>query len=58
VDGNLWFNATVDVNQVFWNFSGAEANQSAVRIEINAHQWAWDARYAAPTARSTPRTTS
>jgi cytochrome c oxidase subunit 2 len=38
----------MDVNQVFWNFPGAEANAAAVRIEVNAHQWAWDARYAGP----------
>jgi cytochrome c oxidase subunit 2 len=48
VDGNLWFNSTWDVNQVFWNFDAAEANPGAVRIEVNAHQWAWDARYAGP----------
>src|SRR6185295_17520617 len=48
VDGNLWFNSTTDVNQVFWNFDKAEQTQGAVRIEINAHQWAWDARYAGP----------
>jgi cytochrome c oxidase subunit 2 len=46
VDGNLWFNSTMDVNQVFWNFDGAEAKPDALRIEVNAHQWAWDARYA------------
>ena len=46
VDGNLWFNSTVDVNTVFWNFDEGEKHQDAVRIEVNAHQWAWDARYA------------
>ena len=48
VDGNLWFNSTMDVNNVFWNFAHAESKPDAVRIEINAHQWAWDARYAGP----------
>lgn len=48
VDGNLWVNSTIDVNEVFWNFDAAEKNPNAVRIEINAHQWAWDARYAGP----------
>jgi cytochrome c oxidase subunit II len=48
VDGNLWINSTMDVNKVFWNFDGAEQHQDAVRIEIDAHQWAWDARYAGP----------
>jgi cytochrome c oxidase subunit 2 len=45
VDGNLWFNSTVDVNTVFWNFEEGEKHPDVVRIEINAHQWAWDARY-------------
>ncbi len=48
VDGNLWFNSTVDVNTVYWNFEEGEKHPEAVRIEINAHQWAWDARYAGP----------
>jgi len=48
VDGNLWINATIDVNSVFWNFSDADKKKDTVRIELNAHQWAWDARYAGP----------
>lgn len=48
VDGNLWVNSTVDVTSTFWNFAKAEAAPGAVRIEINAHQWAWDARYPGP----------
>jgi cytochrome c oxidase subunit 2 len=48
VDGNLWFNATVDVNTIFWNFELPEKDPNVVRIEVNAHQWAWDARYAGP----------
>lgn len=48
VDGNLWFNSTIDVNTTFWNYTEAEKHPEAVRIEINAHQWAWDARYAGP----------
>ncbi|HVY47624.1 MAG TPA: hypothetical protein VHB21_17160 [Minicystis sp.] len=48
VDGNLWVNSTMDVNGVFWNFAGAEKKPDAVRIEVNAHQWAWDTRYAGP----------
>src|SRR5262249_40349478 len=48
VDGNLWVNSTIDINQVYWNFDKAEGGPNAVRIEINAHQWAWDARYAGP----------
>jgi cytochrome c oxidase subunit 2 len=48
VDGNLWFNSTIDVNTKFWNHALPEKHPEAVRIEINAHQWAWDARYAGP----------
>ncbi len=48
VDGNLWFNSTIDVNTTFWNHEGIDQDRNAVRIEINAHQWAWDARYAGP----------
>jgi cytochrome c oxidase subunit 2 len=48
VDGNLWVNSTIDVTSTFWNFEKAEAAPNAVRIEINAHQWAWDARYPGP----------
>jgi cytochrome c oxidase subunit 2 len=48
VDGNLFVNAIGDLSSAFWNFEGAEANPAVVKIEINAHQWAWDARYAGP----------
>ena len=48
VDGNLWVNSTTDVNAAFWNFEKAESDPKKVRIEINAHQWAWDARYPGP----------
>ncbi len=48
VDGNLWWNGMDDLNHAFWNFDAAEASPNAVRIEVNAHQWAWDARYAGP----------
>lgn len=46
VDGNLWVNSTIDVNNVFWNFDMVEKDPNTVRIELNAHQWAWDFRYA------------
>jgi cytochrome c oxidase subunit II len=48
VDGNLWVNSTLDVNTTFWNFAKVEAAPNAVRVEVNAHQWAWDFRYAGP----------
>jgi cytochrome c oxidase subunit 2 len=46
VDGNLWVNSTMDVNNVFWNFDMVEKDPSTLRIEVNGHQWAWDFRYA------------
>jgi len=46
VDGNLFVNSIIDLDEAFWNFAKAETHPEAVRIEINAHQWAWDARYA------------
>ena len=46
VDGNLWVNSTIDVNSAFWNFEKVEKDPRTVKIEINAHQWSWDARYA------------
>jgi cytochrome c oxidase subunit II len=48
VDGNLFFNSTMDLEEVFHNFEVPEKNRDTIRIEINAHQWAWDARYAGP----------
>ncbi len=48
VDGHLFISSTLALNQVFGNFAAAEETPGAVRIEINAHQWAWNARYAGP----------
>ncbi len=48
VDGNLFFNSTMDLENVFHNFEKVEKDPNTIRIEINAHQWAWDARYAGP----------
>ena len=46
VDGNLWVNSTIDVNGTFWNFAAVDKNPRVLRVEVNAHQWAWDFRYA------------
>ena len=43
VDGNLFVHTIGDMHQYFWNFARAEAAPGAVRIEINAHQWSWEA---------------
>ncbi len=48
VDGNLFYHSTKDLGEAFWNFGHAEGHKDAVRIEVNAHQWAWDARYSGP----------
>lgn len=48
VDGNLFYNSMVDVAGTYWNFEYAESQPNALRIEINARQWAWEARYAGP----------
>jgi cytochrome c oxidase subunit 2 len=46
VDGNLFVTSTRDLVGVFLAVSAAEAEPGAVRIEINAQQWVWNARYA------------
>jgi len=46
VDGNLFVNTLKDLNGTFWNFAKPEEDPRTVRVEINAHQWAWDVRYA------------
>lgn len=48
VDGNLWVNSTIDVNNAFWNFDKVEKDPKAVRVQVNGHQWAWDFRYPGP----------
>jgi cytochrome c oxidase subunit II len=51
VDGYLLVHALHDLDDYFWNFSGSEANPAAIRIEVNAHQWAWTVRYPGPDGR-------
>jgi cytochrome c oxidase subunit 2 len=46
VDGNLFYNAIHDLKTAFWNFEEVNQRPDVVRIEVNAHQWAWDFRYA------------
>jgi cytochrome c oxidase subunit 2 len=46
VDGNLLVHTLVDMEKIFWNFAAADAHPETVRIEVQAHQWAWSARYA------------
>jgi cytochrome c oxidase subunit 2 len=51
VDGTLFFHTLVDMRRVFWNFADAERRPDVVRIEVEAHQWAWLARYPGPDGR-------
>jgi cytochrome c oxidase subunit 2 len=48
VDGNLFVNGLRDLDRAFWNFEAVEADPRTLRLEINARQWTWDARYAGP----------
>jgi cytochrome c oxidase subunit II len=48
VDGDLFIRTVSFMHGTYSDFAGAEAKPGAVRIEINAHQWAWNARYAGP----------
>jgi cytochrome c oxidase subunit 2 len=51
VDGYLFFHTIVDMRRFFWNFAAAEDRADTVRIEVQAHQWAWQARYPGPDGR-------
>jgi cytochrome c oxidase subunit II len=51
VDGSLFTLTELDLRRHFWNFEGAEADPEVVRIEVNAHQWSWAARYPGPDGR-------
>jgi cytochrome c oxidase subunit 2 len=45
VDGNLFVNAVNDLGTI-WNYEAVDQKPDTLRIEVNAHQWAWDGRYA------------
>src|SRR5262249_47549750 len=47
-DAVSWAESNRDLDQHFWNFSAVESDPRTVRIEVDAHQWAWAARYAGP----------
>jgi cytochrome c oxidase subunit 2 len=51
VDGNLFVHTLIDMERFFWNFAAAEERADTVRIEVQAHQWAWNGRYAGPDGR-------
>jgi cytochrome c oxidase subunit 2 len=55
VDGTLFVHTLADMRRVFWNFAAAEQRPDTVRIEVQAHQWSWAARYPGPDGEfSTP----
>jgi cytochrome c oxidase subunit 2 len=47
-DAISWAQSNRDLDGHFWNFAAAEADPRTIRIEVNAHQWAWAARYPGP----------
>jgi cytochrome c oxidase subunit 2 len=48
VDGNLFYNSTVDLGEIFWNYEKPLSDPQHVKVEINARQWIWQARYTGP----------
>ncbi|WP_241758878.1 cytochrome c oxidase subunit II [Pyxidicoccus parkwayensis] len=51
VDGTLLLGSEGYLRDVLWNFSVPSEDPRTVRIEINAHQWSWEARYAGEDGR-------
>jgi len=47
LDGWLYVNAMIDLDKGFWNFP-AKDDPAALKVEVNAQQWAWNFRYAGP----------
>ena len=47
-DAVSWVESNRDLDLHFWNFGAAEADPRTIRIEVDAHQWAWLVRYAGP----------
>jgi cytochrome c oxidase subunit II len=47
VDGNLFLSARRDL-AVLADTAGAERAEGAVRVQVSAHQWAWEFRYPGP----------
>ncbi len=48
VDGNLFINSTLDLGNVFLNWDLPLNDPKHVKIEVNARQWVWQARYTGP----------
>lgn len=50
VDGYLFARSTIDLDEVYLRTADVEAD-GALRVQINARQWAWDVRYAGADGR-------
>lgn len=50
-DGTLLIGSEGYLRDVLWNFRVPSEDPRTVRIEINAHQWSWEARYAGADGR-------
>ena len=48
VDGNLFINTMRYLDAAFWSYDIPKNDPNTVKVEVNAHQWAWDFRYAGP----------
>jgi cytochrome c oxidase subunit 2 len=46
VDGHLFVSSTSDLHSTYQNFEKVLAEPDVLKLQINARQWAWDARYA------------
>ena len=51
VDGTLFVRSLSYLNEVLWNFQEPVRHPGTVRLELNARQWAWEARYAGEDGR-------
>jgi cytochrome c oxidase subunit 2 len=51
VDGTLFLRSLGYLDEVLWNFQVPAGNPGTVRLEVNARQWAWEARYAGEDGR-------
>ncbi|MDY7231347.1 cytochrome c oxidase subunit II [Hyalangium rubrum] len=51
VDGTLFVRSLGYVDEVLWNFEVPVKHPDTVRLEVNARQWTWEARYAGEDGR-------
>jgi cytochrome c oxidase subunit 2 len=51
VDGTLFVRSLGYLDEVLWNYDTPVKHPGTVRLEVNARQWAWEARYAGADGR-------